>query len=152
MRIYEMGFGPEKAIALASDHGGYDLKLILKSRLLDSGYEVLDLGCDGPESVDYPDFADAMALAIKDNRAGCGVLLCGSGIGICIAANRHPHIRAALVHDRLTAELGRRHNDANIIVMGGRVIGPDVAKDCLTAFLTTDFEGGRHQRRIDKMS
>jgi len=147
-----MGFGPEKAIALASDHGGYDLKLLLKSLLLASGYEVLDLGCDGPESVDYPDFADAMALAIKDNRAGRGVLLCGSGIGISIAANRHRHIRAALVHDRLTAELGRRHNDANIIVMGGRVIGPDVAKDCLTAFLTTDFEGGRHQRRIDKMS
>jgi len=147
-----MGFEPEKAIALASDHGGYDLKVILKSLLLDSGYEVLDLGCDSRESVDYPDFAEAMALAIKDNRAGRGVLLCGSGIGISIAANRHPHIRAALVHDRLTAELGRRHNDANVIVMGGRVIGPDVAKDCLTAFLTTDFEGGRHQRRIDKMS
>ena len=142
----------KEIIALAGDHGGYDLKVILKSYLQEKGFEVLDLGCDGPDSVDYPDFAQAMAKAIDDNKATRGVLVCGSGIGISIAANRHAHIRAALVHDRLTAELSRKHNDANVIVMGGRTIGPDVAKDCLQAFLYTDFEGGRHQRRIDKMS
>lgn len=142
----------KEIIALAGDHGGYDLKVILKSYLQEKGFEVLDLGCDGPDSVDYPDFAQAMAKAIDDNKATRGVLVCGSGIGISIAANRHAHIRAALVHDRLTAELSRKHNDANVIVMGGRTIGPDVAKDCLQAFLNTDFEGGRHQRRIDKMS
>jgi len=142
----------KEIIALAGDHGGYDLKVILKSYLVENDFEVLDLGCDGPQSVDYPDFADAMADAIKENKAACGVLVCGSGIGISIAANRYAHIRAALVHDRLTTELSRRHNDANIIVMGGRVMGTDVAKDCLKAFLNTEFEGGRHQRRIDKMS
>ena len=142
----------KEIIALAGDHGGYDLKVILKSYLQEKGFEVLDLGCDGPDSVDYPDFAQAMAKAIDDNKATRGVLVCGSGIGISIAANRHAHIRAALVHDRLTAELSRKHNNANVIVMGGRTIGPDVAKDCLQAFLNTDFEGGRHQRRIDKMS
>ncbi|PCI50488.1 MAG: ribose 5-phosphate isomerase B [Alphaproteobacteria bacterium] len=142
----------KEIIALAGDHGGYALKVILKSFLVESGFDVLDLGCDGMESVDYPDFADAMADVIKQNKAGRGVLVCGSGIGISIAANRYSHIRAALIHDRLTAELSRRHNNANIIVMGGRVIGPDVAIDCLKAFLNTTFEGGRHQRRIDKMS
>lgn len=147
-----MGSKPEKVIALASDHGGYDLKIILKSLLGESGFEVLDLGCDNNESVDYPDFAHALTTAIKNNKATRGVLICGSGIGISIAANRHAHIRAALVHDRLTAELSRRHNNANVIVMGGRVIGVDVARDCLRAFLTTEFDGGRHQRRIDKMS
>ncbi len=142
----------KEIIALAGDHGGYDLKVILKAVLLDKGFEVLDLGCYGPESVDYPDFADSLADTIKEKKASRGVLICGSGIGISIAANRHAHVRAALVHDRLTAELCRQHNNANVIVMGGRVISPDVAKDCLEAFLTTDFEGGRHQRRIDKMS
>ena len=142
----------KEIIALAGDHGGYDLKGLLKSQLLEQGYEVLDLGCDGAESVDYPDFAHAMADALGEKKAARGVLVCGSGIGISIAANRHNHIRAALVHDKLTAELSRQHNDANVIVMGGRTIGPDVAKDCLKAFLNTEFEGGRHQRRIDKMS
>ncbi len=142
----------KEIIVLAGDHGGYDLKVILKSFLLENDFEVLDLGCNGLESVDYPDFAHALADAIKENKATRGVLVCGSGIGISIAANRHAHIRAALVHDRLTAELSRQHNNANVIVMGGRTIGPDVAKDCLKAFLKTEFEGGRHQRRIAKMS
>jgi len=139
-------------IVLAADHGGYDLKLILKDFLLEQGFDVLDLGCNGPQSVDYPDYAQALTDAIKENRASRGVLVCGSGIGISIAANRHAHIRAALVHDRLSAELSRQHNNANVIVMGGRLIGMDVAKDCLKAFLNTEFEGGRHQKRIDKMS
>ncbi len=147
-----MGTTSKEIIVLAGDHGGYDLKVILKSFLLENDFEVLDLGCDGPESVDYPDFAHAIADAIKEKKADRGVLVCGSGIGISIAANRHAHIRAALIHDRLTAELSRQHNNANVIVMGGRTIGPDVAKDCLKAFLQTEFEGGRHQRRIDKMS
>jgi len=125
---------------------------MLKNFLLKKGYEVLDLGSNGPESVDYPDYANALAAAIKEDKASRGVLVCGSGIGVSIAANRHAHIRAALVHDRLTAELCRQHNNANVLVMGGRVIGPDVAKDCLDAFLNTKFDGGRHQRRIDKMS
>jgi len=141
-----------KIIALAGDHGGYELKVMLKNFLLKKGYEVLDLGSNGPESVDYPDYANALAAAIKEDKASRGVLVCGSGIGVSIAANRHAHIRAALVHDRLTAELCRQHNNANVLVMGGRVIGPDVAKDCLDAFLNTKFDGGRHQRRIDKMS
>ncbi len=142
----------KEIIALAGDHGGYELKMTLKTFLLEKDYEVLDLGCDGVDSVDYPDFAHALADAIKENKASRGVLVCGSGIGISIAANRHAHIRAALVHDRLTAELSRQHNNSNVIVMGGRTIGPDVAKDCLNTFLNTEFEGGRHQRRIDKMS
>lgn len=142
----------KEIIALAGDHGGYDLKLMLKIFLEDNGYEVLDLGTNSSESVDYPDFANYLAAALKDGPAVRGVLVCGSGIGVSIAANRHRHIRAALVHDRLTAELSRRHNNANVIVMGGRTIGPDVAKDCLAAFLDTEFDGGRHQRRIDKMS
>jgi len=141
-----------KIIALAGDHGGHELKVMLKNFLLKKGYEVLDLGSNGPESVDYPDYANALAAAIKEDKASRGVLVCGSGIGVSIAANRHAHIRAALVHDRLTAELCRQHNNANVLVMGGRVIGPDVAKDCLDAFLNTKFDGGRHQRRIDKMS
>ncbi len=139
-------------IVLAADHGGYDLKVILKDFLLNQGLDVLDLGCHDLKSVDYPDYARALAAAIKENKASRGVLVCGSGIGISIAANRHPHIRAALIHDRLSAELSRQHNDANVIVFGGRLIGTDVAKDCLKAFLNTEFEGGRHQRRIDKMS
>lgn len=142
----------KEIIALAGDHGGYDLKVILKSFLLENDFEVLDLGCDGPESVDYPDFAHALADALGENKASRGILVCGSGIGISIAANRHSHIRAALVHDRLGAELSRQHNNANVIVFGGRTIGPDVALDCVKAFLNTEFEGGRHQRRIDKMS
>ncbi len=139
-------------IAIASDHGGYDLKQLLIDDLKAKGHEVLDLGTNGPESVDYPDYAELMAGAIKDGKAGRGVLLCGTGIGISIAANRHPELRAALVHDALTARLSRLHNDANVIVMGGRILGIELAKDCLDVFLKTEFEGGRHARRVAKMS
>jgi len=139
-------------IAIASDHGGYDLKQLLIEDLKAKGHEVLDLGTNGPESVDYPDYADLMAAAIKGGKAGRGILLCGSGIGISIAANRHPELRAALVHDALTARLARLHNDANVIVMGGRILGIELAKDCLDVFLKTEFEGGRHARRVAKMS
>ncbi|AWJ85112.1 ribose 5-phosphate isomerase B [Azospirillum sp. TSH58] len=139
-------------IAIASDHAGYEMKAQIASWLAGAGYEVLDLGCNGPESVDYPDFATALAGAINDGRAARGVLICGSGIGISIAANRHPGIRAALVHDVTTARLARQHNDANVVALGARIIGAEIAKDCVDAFLTTDFEGGeRHSRRIAKM-
>jgi len=139
-------------IAIASDHGGYDLKQLLIDDLKAKGHEVLDLGTNGPDSVDYPDYADLMAAAIKGGKAGRGILLCGTGIGISIAANRHPELRAALVHDALTARLSRLHNDANVIVMGGRILGIELAKDCLDVFLKTEFEGGRHARRVAKMS
>ena len=139
-------------IAIASDHGGYDLKMALIKELQAKGLAVLDLGTHSGESVDYPDYADAMASAFRDGKATRGVLLCGSGIGISIAANRHPELRAALVHDGLTARLARLHNDANVLVMGGRILGPELAKDCLDVFLNTAFEGGRHARRVAKMS
>jgi len=119
---------------------------------MDLGYSVLDLGADSLDSVDYPDFGYALAGAMKEGKAKRGVLICGSGIGISIAANRHPEIRAALVHDALGARMSRLHNDANVICFGGRMIGPDTARDCLNVFLNTEFEGGRHKRRVDKLS
>jgi ribose 5-phosphate isomerase B len=143
---------PSQTIALAADHGGFELKEQLKKELQAWGYSVLDLGTDGSHSVDYPDFAEAMAAAIRGKVADKGVLVCGTGIGISIAANRHPDVRAALVHDAFTAKLSRQHNDANVIAFGGRTIGPEVAKDCLKTFLDTEFEGGRHARRVAKMS
>jgi ribose 5-phosphate isomerase B len=139
-------------VALAADHGGFALKEQLKTALQAWGYPLLDLGTDGPQSVDYPDFAEAMAAAIRGQVAGVGVLLCGTGIGMSIAVNRHPEVRAALVHDALGARLSRQHNDANVIVFGGRVLGEDLARDCLRQFLETGFEGGRHARRVAKMS
>lgn len=142
----------KRTVAIAGDHAGYGLKAQLAKSLADGGHSVIDLGTDGPDSVDYPDFAYALAHALKDGRAEAGVLVCGSGIGISIAANRHPEIRAALIHDALGARMSRQHNDANVIVFGGRMIGQDTALDCLNVFLTTDFEGGRHQRRVDKLS
>lgn len=142
-----------ETIAIASDHGGYELKKALIEEIKARGYQVLDLGTsNGTEAVDYPDFANALAAAIREGRAFRGVLLCGSGIGISIAANRHPELRAALVHDALTARLARQHNDANVLVMGGRLVGPELAKDCLDVFLKTEFEGGRHARRVAKLS
>lgn len=116
------------------------------------GHKVVDLGTDSTESVDYPDFGYAMARAIRKGEADCGVLVCGSGIGISIAANRFPEVRAALVHDALGARLSRQHNDANVVCFGDRLIGVEVAKDALRVFLDTEFEGGRHQRRVDKLT
>jgi ribose 5-phosphate isomerase B len=138
-------------IAIASDHGGFDLKTQLKQELERLGFEPLDLGTDGPASVDYPDFAVKLVQALKAGDAARGVLICGSGIGISIAANRHSHIRAALCHDHLTARLARWHNDANVLCLGGRTTGVDVARDCLQVFLGTEFEGGRHQNRVAKL-
>ncbi len=140
-----------KQIAIASDHAGFELKSILKAVMVEEGYEVLDLGTDSKDSVDYPDFGYAMADAIMSKRAECGVVVCGTGIGISIAANRHPGIRAALCHDVTTARLAREHNDANVMALGGRLIGTEVAKQCLTAFLQTPFGGDRHAGRVKKL-
>lgn len=141
-----------ETVALAADHAGFPLKETLKGDLAAQGFDVLDLGTDSTASVDYPDFADRMAAALKDGRARRGVIVCGSGIGISIAANRHAHVRAALCTDATAARLSRLHNDANVLALGARLIGDEVAKDCLKVFLDTPFEGGRHTRRVDKMS
>jgi ribose 5-phosphate isomerase B len=138
-------------IAIAADHGGFELKSALVPVLRALGFAVLDLGTSNGDSVDYPEFADAVAAALKDGRAGRGVLICGTGIGISIAANRHAGVRAAPCHDGLTARLARQHNDANVLALGGRLIGIETAKDCLTNFLQTPFEGGRHARRVAKL-
>ncbi len=139
-------------IAIACDHAGLGLKTGLVEELKNREFDVIDLGTNSSDSVDYPDFGYAMAEAISDGRAARGVLVCGSGIGISIAANRHPAVRAALIHDALGAKMARQHNDANVICFGGRMIGEDVAKDCLSIFLDTPFEGGRHARRVGKLS
>ncbi len=141
-----------KTIAIASDHAGYNLKETLKADLVDAGYDVLDLGTDGLDSVDYPDFGYAMAAVIRDGRAESGVLCCGTGIGISMAANRYAEVRAANVHDALSARYCREHNDANVICFGERLIGSEVARDCLRVFLDTRFEGGRHIQRVEKLS
>lgn len=142
----------DEVIAIASDHAGVEAKETLKAALADAGFEICDLGTDGSDSVDYPDYADALTSAIGDGRAERGVLVCGTGIGMSIAANRKPFIRAALCHGVTDARMARLHNDANVLVVGARTMGIETAKDCLEAFLTTPFEGGRHQRRVDKMS
>lgn len=140
-----------KTVVIASDHAGFALKSALKEQLQAGGYDVLDLGTDGPESVDYPDFGHALSEAIVAGKAERGVLVCGSGIGISIAANRVPGVRAALCHGSLDARLSRQHNDANVLALGARTTGVDVARDCLAVFLDTEFEGGRHQRRVEKL-
>ena len=143
---------PTKKIAIASDHAGFSLKQELTKSLEEQGFSVLDLGTNDIESVDYPDFGYALATEMKKGKADRGVLVCGSGIGISIAANRHPEIRAALVHDALSAQMCRLHNDANVICFGGRMVGIDVAQDCLRIFLNTKFDGGRHSLRVNKLS
>lgn len=139
-----------KPIAIACDHAGLPLKDALKAAMPDIAW--LDLGTNTPDSVDYPDYGHKLAEAIKAGQAEQGVLICGSGIGISIAANRHAHIRCALVSEVTSAKLCRQHNDANVIAFGARLIGIEIAKDCVQAFLATPFEGGRHQKRVDKLS
>jgi ribose 5-phosphate isomerase B len=139
-------------IALAADHAGYALKDELARWLREQGHDVTDLGTNGPDSVDYPAYGRKLADAIAAGSAERGVAVCGSGIGISIAVNREPKCRCARVDDPLSAELARRHNDANVLALGGRLIGVDMAKACVDAFLSADFEGGRHQRRVDQLS
>ncbi len=139
-------------IAIASDHAAFDLKAVLVTWLLGQGHDIVDLGPDSADRVDYPDFGYRLANAVAAGGADRGVALCGSGIGISIAVNRNPGIRCALVGEPLSAALAREHNDANVIAMGARLTGEDMAKACITAFLTTDFAGGRHSGRVDKLS
>ncbi|HET9355735.1 MAG TPA: ribose 5-phosphate isomerase B [Sphingomicrobium sp.] len=139
-------------IALAADHAGYVLKDELAAWLRDAGHEVADLGTNSPDSVDYPEFGARLASEVASGRAERGVAVCGSGIGISIAVNRNPACRCARVDDPLSARLAREHNDANVLALGGRLIGADMAKACVAAFLGTQFAGGRHQRRIDQLS
>lgn len=141
-----------KSLAIAADHGGVELKSAIINVLKERSIEVYDLGTNGTASVDYPDFAQAVAKSIIDGTADAGILVCGSGIGMSIAANRYPQIRAALVHDRLSAQLCRQHNNANVLCLGARLLGDATALDCVDAFLSTEFEGGRHEGRVAKMS
>ncbi|MFL1463654.1 ribose 5-phosphate isomerase B [Roseococcus sp. DSY-14] len=139
-------------IAIGSDHAGLPLKRSLASALEAMGHQVLDAGTHGPESCDYPDFAHAVAAKVAAGEAALGVLACGTGIGMAMAANRHPAIRAAVLHGPTEARLTRQHNDANIACFGARTTGEEVALDALRAFLATPFEGGRHRPRVDKLS
>lgn len=139
-------------LVFASDHAGLTLRRALMEHAFSLGHDVVDLGPETTDSVDYPDFANALADALAKDPDASGVAVCGTGIGISIALNRHSHVRAALVSDVTTATLTRLHNDANVIAFGERVIGIETAKGALSAFLTTDYEGGRHERRVAKLS
>ena len=148
----ETTMGLRMRIAIASDHAALDLKAELRDWLIEQGHEVADLGPDTADSVDYPDFGYRLASVVADGTAERGVALCGSGIGISMSVNRNPAMRCALVSEPLSAALAREHNNANCIAMGARLTGSDMAKACLETFLTTEFAGGRHQRRVDKLS
>lgn len=141
-----------ETIILGADHGGYHLKEQLSKGLKERGYRVQDVGCYSADSVDYPIISQKLALALKENPASRGVLCCGSGLGISIAANRFPWVRAIVAHDHHTAVMSRRHNDANAICFGGRVIAPELAQELLDTWLNTPFDGGRHQHRVDLMN
>jgi ribose 5-phosphate isomerase B len=139
-------------IALAADHAGYLLKDELAAWLREQGHQVIDLGTNGPESVDYPEYGAKLARAVAAGEADRGIAVCGSGIGIAIAINREPRCRCAHVGETLSATLARSHNDANVLALGARLIGGDMARACVSAFLGTEFTGGRHQRRVDQLS
>jgi ribose 5-phosphate isomerase B len=136
-------------LAIACDHGGYELKCHLKSVFTD--YDFLDLGCDDSGSVDYPDYAQKLVDAMKAGKADKGILVCGTGVGMAIAANRHTGIRAVNCTDIFTAEFSRRHNDSNVIALGGRVLGKCLAEAIVQAWLRTEFEAGRHINRVNKL-
>lgn len=139
-------------VALASDHAGFAYKALLVEHVRALGHTVLDLGPDSEASVDYPDFGASLACAIADRHAPLGIAICGSGVGISIAANRNPAVRAALCTSGLMARLAREHNDANVLALGSRIIGIDTARDCVTQFLATGFAGGRHAGRVAKLT
>src|SRR5687767_11231094 len=143
---------PGGTIAVAADHAGFDLKEILKRDLQEAGYAVIDLGTNSTASVDYPDFGGALADAVAAGKAEKGVVVCGTGIGISIAVNRNPKVRAALAHDVTSARLSREHNDANVVAFGARLIGAEVAREAWKVFLATPFAGGRHAPRVAKLS
>ena len=145
---------PEKSarvVAIGADHGGFELKQQLKGHLRDWGYQVLDLGTDSAEAVDYPDFAEAVGNAVARGEAWLGIVLDSAGIGSSIAANKVPGVRAALCYDRATARNSREHNDANVLTLGARLTAPEAAREIVALWLSTPFAGGRHQRRVDKI-
>ncbi|MDZ4167688.1 MAG: ribose 5-phosphate isomerase B [Coriobacteriia bacterium] len=138
-------------IHIGADHAGFELKERVRQTLDDLGHEVVDVGTHGEESVDYPDYAAAVAHAVADGEADFGVLVCGTGLGMAIAANKVPGVRAVQISDPGMARMARLHNDANVVTLPGRHIGPEVAAEIVRAFVGTAFEGGRHQRRVDKI-
>jgi len=138
-------------IAIGSDHAGFELKQYLRDHLSTLGHTVVDCGCDSTDSVDYPEFGAAVGRTVTAGDAERGVIVCGTGLGISMAANKVPGIRAALVHDRFTAQMSREHNDANVVAFGSRVLEPKHARELLDVWLATAFEGGRHARRVDKI-
>jgi len=138
-----------ETIVIGCDHAAYQLKEILKAQLINEGLEVEDVGAFGPESVDYPKIGIEVAARVSQGHCRRGILLCGTGLGMSMVANRYPHVRAALCNDLFSAAMSRRHNDANILVMGGRVVGDVLALEILKTWLETPFEGDRHQRRLD---
>lgn len=138
-------------ISVGSDHGGFELKRLIVRYLQEQGHEVLDAGCYSEESVDYPDFAQTVCDRVLNGECERGILVCGTGIGMSMAANRHRNIRAALCHESYTARMSREHNNANILCLGGRVVGPEIALDIVRVWVQTEFAGGRHQRRLAKL-
>ncbi len=147
----ETGARGARTVAIGADHGGYDLKEMLKARLQELGYEVLDCGTEGAESVDYPDFALAVAQLVAQGRAWRGILVDGAGIGSCMAANKVPGVRAALCYDEATAVNSRAHNDANVLTLGAGMIGPELGRQIVDTWLETPAGGGRHARRVEKI-
>lgn len=141
-----------KKIAVACDHAGYELKDTIKEKLINLGYEVKDFGTNGPESVDYPDFVHPLATAVENGEFPQGIIICGSGNGVNITVNKHQGIRSALCWTRELAEMARLHNDANVLALSSRYVDPAVSLECVDAFITTDFEGGRHQNRVNKIA
>lgn len=139
-------------IALACDHGGLNLKREVIKYLTENGYECVDFGTDSFDSCDYPDFALPAAEAVANGECGKGIIICSTGIGVSIVANKVPGVRCAHCHDSYCAEFTRRHNDSNVLAMGEKVVGAGYALKIVEAFLTTDFDGGRHQRRVDKIT
>ena len=140
-----------KKIVLSSDHGGFNLKETVKNFLINKNFEVEDVGCDSLDPVDYPDFAKMLSDKLKNNKNAVGILFCGTGIGISMAANRFKHIRAALCTSVEMASKSRKHNDANVLALGGRILAEDLALDIVEEFLKTDFEAGRHSLRVNKI-
>ncbi|MBT5472404.1 MAG: ribose 5-phosphate isomerase B [Nitrospina sp.] len=141
-----------KKIAIASDHGGFELKVTVIASLLNKGWEVDDLGPANTDSVDYPDYGIKLAESILEKKVERGIVICGTGVGMSIVVNRFPGIRGTLCSDVYTAKMCREHNDSNILIMGGRVIGEGLASEIVDTWLNTEFEGGRHQRRLDKIN
>jgi ribose 5-phosphate isomerase B len=141
-----------KKIAIASDHGGFDLKEAVITHLLNDGWKIVDLGPSNEDSVDYPDYGIKLAEIIANKKVERGIVICGTGVGMSIVVNRFPGVRGTLCSDLYTAKMCREHNDSNILIMGGRIIGKGLASEIVDTWLNTAFEGGRHQRRLDKIN